>query len=96
MKHLPTGIVLKVQATRSREQNRKIARQLLAERLEILEKGDQSRAAIVAETKKRRKSSAVKKSNRKYKALGAAKVDMQSKEEKDASYATDQPYSHPS
>ncbi|KAL2067963.1 hypothetical protein VTL71DRAFT_16061 [Oculimacula yallundae] len=73
LKHIPTGLVLKVQATRSRTQNRKLARQMLAERVEELEKGKESRVAVVAETKKKRKSSAVKKSKRKYKLLDEAK-----------------------
>ncbi|XMA12227.1 hypothetical protein WAI453_005018 [Rhynchosporium graminicola] len=75
LKHLPTGLVLKVQATRSRTQNRKIARQMLAERVEEIEKGKESRVAVVAETKKKRKSSAVKKSKRKYRALDVARRD---------------------
>ncbi|KAF7862977.1 uncharacterized protein EAF02_010526 [Botrytis sinoallii] len=74
LKHIPTGMVLKVQATRSRTQNRKIARQMLAERLELLEKGKESRVAIVGETKKKRKSSAVKKSKRKYRLLAEEKA----------------------
>lgn len=74
LKHLPTGIVLKVQATRSRSQNRKIARQMLAERVELLEKGDQSRVAIVADVKRKRKDSKSKKSRRKYRALEEAKM----------------------
>jgi hypothetical protein len=41
----------------------------LATRLEALEKGDQSRAAIVGAVKAKRKSSASKKSKRKYRAL---------------------------
>ncbi|KIN06165.1 hypothetical protein OIDMADRAFT_17193 [Oidiodendron maius Zn] len=69
LKHIPTGLVLKVQATRSRSQNRKIARQMLAEKLEVLEKGEGSRAAIVGEAKRKKKSSAVKKSKRKYRLL---------------------------
>ncbi|KAH6684099.1 RF-1 domain-containing protein [Halenospora varia] len=73
LKHIPTGIVLKVQEHRSRSQNRKLARQMLAERIEVLEKGDKSRVAVVGETKKKRKSSAVKKSKRKYRALDEAK-----------------------
>jgi peptide chain release factor len=67
-------MVVKVQATRSRSQNRKIARQMLAERIEELEKGKESRVAIVGETKRKRKSSAVKKSKRKYRLLEAAKT----------------------
>lgn len=69
MKHIPTGVVLKVQATRSRSQNRKIARQMLAEKLEELEKGEESRVAIVGQSKRKKKSSAVKKSKRKYRIL---------------------------
>ena len=75
MKHIRTGLVIKVQETRSRSQNREIARQLLADRIEILEKGSQSRAAVLEATKVKRKSSAIKKSQRKYKALKAAKSD---------------------
>ncbi|KFY74141.1 hypothetical protein V499_05819 [Pseudogymnoascus sp. VKM F-103] len=75
LKHLPTGIVLKVQATRSRSQNRKIARAMLAERVELLEKGPESRVAIVGNVKAKRKSSASKKSKRKYKALDDAKAE---------------------
>lgn len=81
LKHIPSGLVLKVQATRSRTQNRKIARQMLADRLEELEKGSQSRIAVVGETKRKRKSSAVKKSKRKYKALDAAKAQSVSDED---------------
>ncbi|PMD65165.1 uncharacterized protein K444DRAFT_483786, partial [Hyaloscypha bicolor E] len=73
LRHIPTGLVLKVQATRSRTQNRKIARQMLAERVEEIEKGKESRVAVVKEVKRKRKSSAVKKSKRKYRALEEAK-----------------------
>lgn len=69
LKHLPTGIVVKSQATRSRDQNRKIARELLAARLDELHNGPASRTAIVAGVKSRRKASATKKSRRKYRAL---------------------------
>lgn len=77
LKHIPTGMVLKVQATRSRTQNRKIARQMLAERVEELEKGKESRVAVVGETKRKRKSSAVKKSKRKYRQLDEAKKESE-------------------
>lgn len=69
LKHLPTGLVVKSQGTRSREQNRKTARRLLAEKLEDLEKGDQSRTAIKAERVRTKKASAEKKSRRKYRKL---------------------------
>ena len=47
---------------------------MLAERVELLEKGKESRVAVVGETKKKRKSSAVKKSKRKYKLLEEEKA----------------------
>lgn len=62
-------MVVKSQDTRSRSQNRKIARQLLAEKLEEAEKGPQSRTALKAKIKSKRKASKSKKSKRKYRAL---------------------------
>jgi len=72
--HIPTGIVVKSQATRSRIQNHNIAREILAEKIELLQKGDESRAAKKIEVKSKRKASAMKKSKRKYKALEEAKT----------------------
>jgi len=71
--HLPTGIVVKSQATRSRSQNHKIAKEILAEKIEFLRKGDESRFAKKIEVKGKRKASASKKSKRKYRALEEAK-----------------------
>ncbi|WEW61530.1 hypothetical protein PRK78_007020 [Emydomyces testavorans] len=76
--HLPTNTVVKSQASRSRSQNHKVALRILAEKIERLQKGDQSRAAIVAETRRKRKASKVKKSKRKYRAL---EVGREEKEE---------------
>ena len=67
MKHLPTGTTIKSQATRSRSQNRKIARRLLAEKIEAAEKGPESRAALKAGIKRKKKASKRKKAKRKYK-----------------------------
>ncbi|KAF5659198.1 polypeptide chain release factor [Fusarium heterosporum] len=85
LKHVPTGIVVKSQATRSRDQNRKHARELLAQRVDELRNGDQSRSAIVGQVKLKKASSASKKSRRKYKKLeeekavaAAAAADVQS------------------
>ncbi|KAI3400829.1 hypothetical protein diail_1518 [Diaporthe ilicicola] len=66
LKHIPTGIVVKCQDTRSREQNRKLAREHLAEKIDDLINGENSRSAVVARIKARRKSSAAKKSRRKH------------------------------
>ncbi|KAL2815965.1 RF-1 domain-containing protein [Aspergillus granulosus] len=67
--HKPTGIVVKSQATRSQSQNAKIARQLLADKVEQLLKGDESRAALKAERERKKKASRGKKSRRKYREL---------------------------
>ncbi|CCU77356.1 Peptidyl-tRNA hydrolase domain containing protein [Blumeria hordei DH14] len=75
LRHLPTGIVLKVQETRSRAQNRKIAREKLALRVEQLQKGEESRLAVLKATKTKRKASATKKSHRKYRLLSQAKEE---------------------
>lgn len=68
LKHIPTGTVIKSQATRSRSQNRKIARQLLAEKVEAVEKGPESRTALKADIKRKKKASKSKKARRKHKA----------------------------
>lgn len=73
LKHIPTGIVIKCQETRSRAQNRKIARQILAVRLDDLDNGDQSRSAIVGVHKVKKRASAAKKSARKYRKLAEEK-----------------------
>jgi protein subunit release factor B len=74
LKHLATGIVVKSQHTRSREQNRKFARLLLGEKLDELEKGEVSRTAIKTERARVKKASANKKTKRKYKKLDEAKA----------------------
>lgn len=75
LKHLPTGVVVKCQETRSRSQNRKIARRILGERLEELELGDEARTAVKARERSRKKASADRKKRRKYRGLAAAKGD---------------------
>ncbi|KAI4145594.1 MAG: hypothetical protein L6R39_003758 [Caloplaca ligustica] len=66
LRHIPTGVVVKSQATRSRSQNRSIARRLLADRLEDAEKGPKSRTALKMEIKRRKKASKTKKARRKH------------------------------
>lgn len=61
--------MVKCQATRSRTENRKIARQLLADRLDDLRRGDQSRAAVVGDFRRKKRASAAKKKRRKYRKL---------------------------
>ncbi|KAK4958600.1 hypothetical protein LTR28_005468 [Elasticomyces elasticus] len=69
LKHLPSGLVVKSQETRSRTQNRKIARRILAEKLEEADKGPESRTQLKAEVKRKKKASKSKKANRKYRRL---------------------------
>ena len=85
LKHLPSGTVVKSQATRSRDQNRKIARRLLAEKVEAAEKGPESRTALKAEIKQKKKASKNKKARRKYRALHDEAEDGAEDEEGDAS-----------
>ena len=47
---------------------------MLAEKVDEMEKGSESRVAVVRDVKIKRKSSAVKKSKRKYRALEEAKA----------------------
>jgi hypothetical protein len=48
---------------------------MLAERLELMEKGKESRVAVVGEVKRKKKSSATKKSKRKYRLLEEEKAN---------------------
>ncbi|KAH6641590.1 RF-1 domain-containing protein [Chaetomium tenue] len=80
LKHIPTGLVIKSQATRSRTQNRKIARDLLALKLDELANGAQSRVAIVSDTKRKRAASKAKKSRRKYRKLAGAEGEVEGEE----------------
>jgi protein subunit release factor B len=72
--------VVKSQATRSRSQNEKIARQLLADKVEQLEKGDQSRTAIKVDRARKKKASKMKKSRRKYRELEKGGEELQEQE----------------
>lgn len=75
LKHLPTGIVVQCQATRSQSENRRIGRRLLREKLDGLINGDQSRAAQKGKEILRKKKSAQKKRNRKYASSTPSETD---------------------
>jgi protein subunit release factor B len=83
LKHLPTGIVVKCQETRSRAQNREIARREMADRVEALLKGDESRVAKKAREEARKRASRLKKTRRKYRKLAEGKEAVSAEEEKD-------------
>jgi protein subunit release factor B len=83
LKHLPTGIVVKYQDTRSRSLNRKNARRILQDRLEELEMGEDSRTSVKAREKSKKKASSTKKKRRKYKALEGGKAGEEGEEVED-------------
>ncbi|KAJ5854913.1 hypothetical protein N7534_007456 [Penicillium rubens] len=88
--HKPSGVVVKCQATRSQSQNAKIARSLLADKIEALENGDNSRVAIKAAAAKKKKASKMKKTRRKYRELGegAKEGELKRKKMRSRSYGT--------
>ena len=55
LKHVPTGIQVKCQQTRSRETNRYLARRELCDRLEVLLRGEESRRQQEIERIRRQK-----------------------------------------
>ena len=79
--HIPSGLVVKCQATRSRIQNRELARRLLADRVEEQEKGEESRTALKAQLKSKKKASKTKKARRKYRKLESEQHDHQGLED---------------
>ncbi|KAJ5783855.1 uncharacterized protein N7518_009532 [Penicillium psychrosexuale] len=81
--HKPSGVVIKCQATRSQAQNAKIARSLLADRVEALQKGDNSRVAIKAAAAKKKKASKMKKTRRKYRELAEGEKEGEVGEEEE-------------
>lgn len=59
-------MVVRCQATRSRTQNRKDARKLLADKIEEKEKGSDSRVALKQQIKRTKNADRRKKAKRKY------------------------------
>ena len=81
--HLPTGIVVKSQATRSRTQNYKIARQILADKVDEHVNGKDSRPALKQERKSKKKQSADKKKRRKYRQLEEERAGSGAREDEE-------------
>ncbi|KAH7411799.1 RF-1 domain-containing protein [Phaeosphaeria sp. MPI-PUGE-AT-0046c] len=69
LKHIPTGIVVKYQDTRSRTVNRKMARKILQERIEEKDLGDEARTKVKQREVSKKKKSGEKKRRRKYRKL---------------------------
>jgi len=81
LKHIPTGISVKCQETRSREENRKIARRILTRKLDVLENGEESLVEIKKWKAIKRKKDREKKSKRKYRKLEEEKDQTTEEEE---------------
>ncbi|ODV60383.1 Rso55p ASCRUDRAFT_36045 [Ascoidea rubescens DSM 1968] len=73
LRHVPTGIVISAQPTRSREQNRKKAREIIALKLEEINDPENCRTKIIKDLKVKSKKSKLKKSKRKYQRLAEEK-----------------------
>jgi peptide chain release factor len=69
LRHIPTGMIIKCQETRSREENRRIARRILIRKLDVMENGEESLPEIKKWRAIRKKKSREKKSRRKYRRL---------------------------
>ena len=62
--HLPTGVTIATQKTRSLAQNRKIARKMLAEQVDVFLNGERSKMAMKGSVKSKKKSKAKAKARR--------------------------------
>ncbi|QPG75668.1 hypothetical protein FOA43_003026 [Brettanomyces nanus] len=80
--HIPTGMVVTSQATRSRDQNRKIAREILAMKLDEIENGSHSRAQLLLARKQMVKRRAKRKTKAKYKKLDEKKAEENTEKRK--------------
>lgn len=81
--HKPTGLVVTCQYSRSQEQNRKRAREILALKLEELQNPEGCRTAVVNERKTKTKQSKTKKANKKYKVLDEERAKTKEEEERE-------------
>ncbi|PXF47907.1 putative peptide chain release factor [Gracilariopsis chorda] len=66
LKHIPSGIIVKCQQTRSREQNRRLAREILQRRLDEQIRGEESLAAKELHLARARKAKRRRKSIKKH------------------------------
>ena len=69
-------MVIKCQETRSREENRRIARRLLIRKLDVIQNGEESLDEIKKWREIRKKKNREKKSRRKYRRLEQEKLGM--------------------
>lgn len=87
--HLPTGIVVTCQQSRSQELNRKKAREILALKLEEIQDPENCRTAVIAKRKTIVKSNKSKKSRRKYDKLDEQRLEVKKQEEEELANLVD-------
>ncbi|KAK6464035.1 RF-1 domain-containing protein [Scheffersomyces coipomensis] len=81
--HIPSGLVVECQYSRSQESNRKRAREIMSLKLDEMLNGDKSRTAVVNERKTKLKQSKSKRANRKYKVLDEERKEQKENENED-------------
>ncbi|KAH3681551.1 hypothetical protein WICPIJ_007482 [Wickerhamomyces pijperi] len=77
LKHLPTGIVVTCQATRSQEQNRKIAREILAMKVQHHYDPENSRETVLHDRRKSIKENKERKNKKKYVLIDAERKEKE-------------------
>lgn len=87
--HLPTGIVVTCQQSRSQELNRKKAREILALKLEEIQDPENCRTAVIAKRKTIVKSNKSKKSRRKYDKLDEERLEVKKQEKEELANLVD-------
>lgn len=87
--HKPTGIVVTCQYSRSQEQNRKKAREILALKLEELQDPENCRNAVINKRKMMVKQSKAKKSKKKYTQIDEEREAQKKKEQEELSQLID-------
>lgn len=81
--HIPTGTVVTCQYSRSQEQNRKKAREILALKLEELQNPEGCRTAVLRDRESKVKLNKAKKSSRKYRSVEEQRRLEQALEDKE-------------
>lgn len=87
--HIPTGMVITCQYSRSQEKNRKRAREILAMKLEAIEDPENCRTAVVNRRMTMVKQNKAKKTKRKYDQIEEEREEEKAKEKEELSHFID-------
>lgn len=80
LRHIPTGVDVKCQKTRSQGLNRYYARVILCDKIEAIEYGKKSKRQLMIEKKRKQKDRRRRRAMKKLKMLMAEEVQILSKE----------------